>query len=279
MTNADAQMGNAERKAAGSSFYTAMRVMPKSQREAMYAIYAFCRAVDDIADDATSPRVVRAASLDRWRNDIDALYARAPAGNATFLSDIVQSYGLRKKDFHAVIDGMEMDVANDICAPDLATLDLYCDRVASAVGRLSIKVFGMDEEPGDALAHHLGQALQLTNIVRDLDEDAALGRLYLPREFLEAAGVQAREPISVLDDPRIDHVARSVAHKAHAHYAEAMRILEGRPKGLLRAPRLMAAVYARILSRMEARGWNPPRTRVRLSKPELLFILLRHGLS
>ena len=88
-----------------------------------------------------------------------------------------------------MLDGMEMDVAEDIVAPDLATLDLYCDRVASAVGRLSIKVFGMEEGPGFALAHHLGRALQLTNILRDIDEDAAIGRLYLPREYLVAAGL------------------------------------------------------------------------------------------
>ena len=102
-----------------------------------------------------------------------------------FLAPAVARYGLRKQDFLTVLDGMDMDVAEDIVAPDLATLDLYCDRVASAVGRLSIKVFGMDEGPGFELAHHLGRALQLTNILRDLDEDAAIGRLYLPREYLE----------------------------------------------------------------------------------------------
>jgi presqualene diphosphate synthase len=276
--SAQAQTTAAEHKASGSSFYTAMRLMPKAQRQAMYAIYAFCRAVDDIADDAAAPRVIRAAGLDKWRNDIEALYANGRAGNAAFLVDVVQTYGLRKNDLLAVIDGMAMDVASDICAPELATLDLYCDRVASAVGRLSIKVFGMEEESGDALAHHLGRALQLTNIVRDLDEDAAVGRLYLPREFLDEAGIQARDPSRALDDPRVDLAARNVAKRAHAHYAESMHILNGRPTGQLRAPRLMAAVYAQILSKMEAQGWRPPRTRVRLSKPELLYILLRHGL-
>jgi phytoene synthase len=275
----ESQTEAVEKKAAGSSFYAAMRVMPKADREAMYAIYAFCRAVDDIADDASAPRAARAASLGAWRKDIQALYANAPAGKAAFLANAVQSYGLRKNDFLAVIDGMEMDVERDICAPDLAALDLYCDRVASAVGRLSIKVFGMDEAPGDALAHHLGRALQLTNILRDLDEDAALGRLYVPREFLDGAGIRAHDPLRVLEDPLVDFAARSVAKRAHSHYAEAMRIIGARPKGRLRAPRLMGAVYAQILSKMETQGWRPPRTRVRLSKPELLFILVRHGLA
>jgi phytoene synthase len=274
-----AQTAEVEKKAAGSSFYTAMRVMPKAEREAMYAIYAFCRAVDDIADDGGAPRASRVAALDVWRKDIEALYAGKPAGNAAFLAGAVRSFGLEKKDFLAVIDGMEMDVATDICAPDFSTLDLYCDRVASAVGRLSVKVFGMDEAPGNALAHHLGRALQLTNIVRDLDEDAQIGRLYLPRESLEEAGIQSRDPLGVLEDPKVDCAARSVAKRAHAHYAAAMRILGERPKGQLRAPRLMRAVYAQILSKMEAQGWSPPRKRVRLGKPTLLFILLRHGLA
>ena len=169
-----------EKKASGSSFYTAMRIMPKAEREAMYAIYAFCRAVDDIADDGRGTRAERRTALDAWRTDIEALYADRPAGAAEFLAKAVRRYGLRKADFLTVIDGMAMDVAEDIVAPNLATLDLYCERVASAVGRLSIKVFGMDEEPGFQLAHHLGRALQLTNILRDLDEDAAIGRLYLP---------------------------------------------------------------------------------------------------
>ena len=159
--------------AAGSSFYLAMRILPRARREAMYAIYAFCRAVDDVADgDAT--RNERLAALQRWRDDIDRLYGSAPTGAAP-LRAAVRQFALRREDFHAVIDGMAMDAAADIRAPDWATLDLYCDRVASAVGRLSTRIFGLDDEPGLALAHHLGRALQLTNILRDLDEDAALG--------------------------------------------------------------------------------------------------------
>jgi phytoene synthase len=185
---------------------------------------------------------------------------------------------MRKADFLAVIDGMEMDVIDDIRGPSLATLDLYCDRVASAVGRLSVKVFGMDEDPGDRLAHHLGRALQLTNIVRDLDEDAAIGRLYLPRELLDEAGISECDPAAAISNPAIDRTARGVAQLAHEHYAQAQRILRARPKGHLRAPRLMGAVYAQILAKMEAKGWAPPRTRVSVSKAELLLILLRHGI-
>ena len=264
-------------KASGSSFYKAMRLLPKERREAMYAIYAFCRAVDDIADDAGQSRDARHRALDAWRGDIDALYAGAPPLRATYLAPAVNAYGLRREDFLAIIDGMAMDVAEKICAPSLAVLDLYCDLVASAVGRLSIKVFGMDEEPGFRLARHLGRALQLTNILRDLDEDAGLGRLYLPREFLREASIAADDPARAIDSRRIDPVCRGVAEVARRHYREANKILQSRPRGNLRPPRLMSAVYASLLTTMESHGWSPPRFRARVAKPRLLWLVLRYG--
>ena len=266
------------RKAASSSFYSAMRLMPKPEREAMYAIYAFCRAVDDIADDGVGTRQERHLALNAWRGDVTRLFADGAPGKAAFLAETVARYRPRLEDFLSVIDGMDMDVAEDIVAPDLATLDLYCDRVASAVGRLSIKVFGMEEEPGFALAHHLGRALQLANILRDLDEDAAIYRLYLPREFLAEAGVTIGEPLEVLANPAVDRACRAVAKLAHGHYEEAGRVLASKPKGNLRAPRLMGAVYSEILRKMEAQGWAPPRSRVRIPKARLAAIVLRHGL-
>ena len=186
--------------ASGSSFYAAMRILPREQREAMFQIYSFCRQVDDIAD-SDGPRPERLAALQRWRDDIDALYQGHPPARLRDYAASVQSFGLQREDFLAIVDGMEMDVPQDIRAPDLATLDLYCDRVASAVGRLSVRVFGLARDDGIVLAHHLGRALQLTNILRDIDEDAAIGRLYLPREGLLHAGItcdrsaQGRSPI------------------------------------------------------------------------------------
>ena len=260
---------------AGSSFYTAMRLMPKAERAAMFAVYTYCRLVDDIADDGTRPRDVRAKELQRWRADLDALYAGRPAGQAAFLQGPVRDFGLRQADFLAVIDGMDMDVAEDIRAPDLATLTLYCDRVAVAVGRLSTRIFGMDEGPGLELANRLGQALQLTNILRDIDEDAAIGRLYLPREPLVQAGIVTTDPIAAIGDPRVDLVCRELAARALDHFAAAERVLRARPRGRLMAPRLMAAVYRAILQDMLALGWMPPRRRVRIGKLRLLWIVAR----
>src|SRR3954463_9308060 len=174
-----------------------MRILPRAQREAMFEIYSFCRQVDDIAD-SSGPRGERREQLERWRAYIDGLYVNKSSPRTRGLATAVREFGLRREDFHAVIDGMEMDVLADIRAPDEATLDVYCNRVASAVGRLSVRVFGMGEQDGIALAHHLGRALQLTNILRDVDEDAEIGRLYLPQEELRKAGIVTTEPRAVL---------------------------------------------------------------------------------
>lgn len=266
-------------QAARSSFYLGMRVLPKSRRDAMYAIYAFCRAVDDIADDQQGDRASRAAALGQWSNDIDALYTEDDPGQASFLAPAVAEFGLAQADFQMIIDGMAMDVAGDIRWPSAATLDLYCDRVASAVGRLSVKVFGMDDEVGLALAHHLGRALQLTNILRDIDEDAAIGRVYISRDALALAGIEPTTATALAADPRIDIAARVLARDAHHHFDAARNILATRPKGYLLAPRLMETAYARLLARMETRGWAPPRKRPRTNKLRIIFTVLRLGLT
>jgi phytoene synthase len=150
--------------------------------------------------------------------------------------------------------------------------------VASAVGRLCVKVFGMEAEAGTALAHHLGRALQLTNILRDLDEDAARGRLYLPREALEAAGIHVTDPAVVLMNPALGAACAPVIERARQHFREADAIMDRAPKRAIRAPRIMAEAYKLILTRLVDRGWSAPRLPVRLNKPLLLWILIRHAL-
>jgi squalene synthase HpnD len=263
-------------RASGSSFYLAMRILPAVKREAMYEIYAFCRAVDDIAD-GDGARGQRRAELAQWRADIDALYDGTPAPRVARLHEPVRRFGLKRDDFLAVIDGMEMDAEQDIRAPDLATLDLYCDRVASAVGRLSVRVFGMAPDEGERLAHHLGRALQLTNILRDLDEDAGVGRLYLPREALQAAGIEGSDPWAVLAHPALGQACGAVVERARVHFAEAAAVMARSPRGPVRAPRLMGEVYRNILDRLVIRGWAPPRARVRVDRRRLLWIVLRHS--
>ncbi|MGH7090608.1 MAG: squalene/phytoene synthase family protein, partial [Stellaceae bacterium] len=162
----------AQVEAAGTSFYWAMRLLPAPRRAAMFAIYAFCRVVDDIAD-SDEPAEAKFVALAAWRSEVRALYAgTARLALARVLATAARDFELRQQDFLDVIDGMEMDAGAPMLAPDLATLDRYCDRVASAVGRLSVRIFGDASPAADRVAHELGRALQLTTILRDVVEDA-----------------------------------------------------------------------------------------------------------
>jgi presqualene diphosphate synthase len=268
--------GDAAKRASGSSFYHAMRILPRSQRQAMFEIYSFCRDVDDIADDP-GDRSGRRTQLQQWRQDIDALYDGRPPARLRGLAQAVREFALAREDFLAVVDGMEMDVESDIRAPDLAMLDLYCDRVASAVGRLSVKVFGLDAKNGRDLAHHLGRALQLTNILRDLDEDAGMGRLYVPREALRDAGIPGSDPHDVLAHAAIGQACAPIVARAQNHFARADEIMQLSPRRAVRAPRIMGEAYKGYLSALIARGFAPPRARIRLSRVRLLWIILRHA--
>jgi squalene synthase HpnD/squalene synthase HpnC len=273
---ADDEDAVADTPAAGSSFNTAMRILPRDQRRAMFAIYAFCRAVDDIAD-RSGDRADRLAELDGWRRDIDSLYAGNGPVRLRALADAVRRYQLDRADFMAVIDGMEMDIRADIRAPDQGTLDLYCDRVASAVGRLAVRVFGLDGADGVLLAHHLGRALQLTNILRDLDEDGTIGRLYLPREALDRASIASDDPRNVLADRNIGIACTAVAEMAEMHFREAETVMQRGPRRCVRAPQIMAGVYRSLLQSLLARGWSPPRHAIHVPKARLVGIVLRHA--
>jgi phytoene synthase len=263
-----------------SSFAIAMRILPADRRAAMFAIYAFCRAVDDIAD-GPAPPCDRRAALERWRTDVDAAYDGAAPPRLRALAPHIAAYGLARADFHAVIDGMLMDAQDrPICAPPADTLDLYCDRVAAAVGRLSVRVFGLPRDDGLVLAHHLGRALQLTNILRDIDEDAVIGRAYLPRELLLAAGVEPRVCAAgareIAVHPALPGACVDLAAQARRHYMAAGYVLRRHPGAGGRAPRLMGAVYEALLARLAKRGWACPRARVKVGRLQRIGILLRH---
>jgi len=193
------------------------------------------------------------------------------------LARAIEKFSLHREDFLAVIEGMEMDAAEDIRAPALDRLDFYCDRVASAVGRLSVRIFGMEERAGLLLAHHLGRALQLTNILRDIDEDAAAGRLYLPKEALTRAGIHSTEPQAAASDPAIGTACEFVVELARCHFAKADEVLAGCSRRAARAPKIMKEAYRRMLEELVARGWSWPRDRVHVSKSHLLRIALRHA--
>ena len=265
-------------RASGSSFYWAMRLMPARRREAMYAIYAYCRELDDIAD-SDSPAAERRAGLDAWREEIERIWADAPESLTGYaLNDVRRAFPIRREDLVAVIDGVATDADGPVVRPTMAELDLYCDRVASAVGRLSVAIFGAAGDSGTALAHSLGRALQLTNILRDVDEDGGNGRLYLPDEALARAGVAAATPSEALREPGLAQACAIVADMAREHFAAARAALARCDRRAVRPAAVMLESYHRLLGRMERRGWQTRSPRMRLSRPEKLAIGIVHGL-
>ena len=278
VSDADARAITARVRAAGTSFYHAMRMLPPPRRAAMYAIYAFCRDVDDIADDLQDP-AAKAPALAAWRGEIEALYAGKPSRAVTrALLDPVRRYRLRKEDFLAVIDGMEMDARAPWSLMSMAELDLYCDRVASAVGRLSVRAFGAMDPAADRVAASLGRALQLTNILRDISEDAERGRVYLPREMLAAHGIPAAPLGAILGHPALPAVCAKLADLAQRHFEDARAAMRLCPRRTMRPAAIMGAMYWSIFTRLRKRGWDVAAARPRVPALVKLGIVLRYGL-
>lgn len=262
-------------KRSGTSFYHGMKILSPERRDAMYAIYAFCRVVDDIADEEGRDFAAKQLELEEWRQRIAGLYqgkADGPIDRA--LLEVVRTYDLRAEDFIAIIDGMEMDAGVPIIAPSLAELDLYCDRVASAVGRLSVRVFGDSSADADAVAHALGRGLQLTNILRDVPEDAERGRLYLPRELLEAANVPLT-PREALQSPVLAQACSKLAEMAETYFAAANAAMSRCNNKAMRPARLMEESYRPLLAILRRRGFNYHGERVTLPKWRKLLMAMR----
>ena len=244
----------------------------------MYAIYAFCREVDDIADEPGEEAVKRRA-LAAWREEVDRLFAGRPEWPTTrALETPVHRFNLPRKEFLAIIDGMEIDAAPVVRMPRIADLLGYCRKVAGSVGVLSVHAFGVPMHPGPRIAEALGNALQLTNILRDLEEDAALQRLYVPQEMLDRHGVVARSPGPLFAHPGFAGACTELAGLARGYYAEADRLLAEIGWRKMRPAVLMMAVYRETLDRLEERGWKRIGGPIRLSRARRTWLGVQYGL-
>lgn len=262
--------------ASRTSFGPGMAVLPKERREAMYALYAFCREVDDIADDGLSAEQ-RFSELAMWRGWISDLFQHGKIINpiTAALHPAIARFGLIERDFQDIIDGMAMDAGEPIVAPTSATLDLYCDRVASAVGRASVRIFGDNSATAQQVAHHLGRALQLTNILRDIAEDAARGRLYLPQELLVKHGINMRDPDAVLHHPSLPALCRELAEQAGDHFTKANTAMQECNARAMKPARLMRDYYFAIYQRLREADWQNPSQRVSLSKAAKFWLIMK----
>ena len=262
----------------GTSFLWGMRVLPAERRRAIYAIYAFCREVDDIADQPGEAADKR-RGLAAWREEIDRLYAGRPEWPTTrALLGPVHRFDLPREEFLAMIDGMEIDAAPAVRMRTLDELLDYCRKVAGSVGVLSVHAFGVPRRPGPRIAETLGNALQLTNILRDLKEDAALDRLYVPRDLLDRHGVRAGPPDAAFVQPGFAGACEELAALARGYYSEADRLLKEYGWRRMRPAVLMMAVYQETLDRLEERGWRRVGGPIRLTHARKTWIGLRYGL-
>ena len=262
----------------GTSFLWGMRVLPAERRQAMYAIYAFCREVDDVADEPGEPAEKKRGLAD-WREEIARLYAGAPQWLTTrALLQPVRRFDLPREEFLAVIDGVEIDAAPTVRMQTLDDLLSYCRKVAGAVGMLSIHAFGVPRDPGYEIAEALGNAVQLTNILRDVKEDAEIERLYVPLEIVRRHGVVDSSLSSAFTQPGFAVACTELAELARSYYAKTDRLLAQLGWRQMRPIVLMMAVYRETLRRLEERGWTRIDSPVRLTRARKLWLALRYGL-
>ncbi len=258
----------------GSSFYYSFRLLPPERRRAITALYAYCREVDDVVDEVHDPAVAR-AKLAWWRTEVGAVYDGAPQHPvAQALVPVVRSYRLPREHFDAVIDGMAMDLAQQRYA-DFADLERYCHRVAGVVGLMSAEIFGHDEASTAGFARDLGIAFQLTNIVRDVGEDARRGRIYLPQEDLARFGVSASAILRAREEPGFGALMAFEVERARAWYDRAMAQLAPRDRKAQRASLAMAAIYRTLLDEIARDGYHVLDRRIALTPLRKLWIAWR----
>lgn len=265
-----------ETKAAssGSSFYYAFRFLPDDQRRAITALYAFCREVDDVVDECSDTGVAR-LKLQWWRDEIDRLFDGVPQHPvARALREHVQWRNLPREYFQEILDGMEMDLDRHRydAWKDLA---LYCHRVAGVVGLLSAEIFGYTNRQTLKYAGELGTAFQLTNILRDVREDARRGRIYLPREDLARFGVDEQDILSHRHTPQVHALLAHTLERARDHYRKALVLLPAEDRHAQRSGLIMAAIYQATLDEVERDGLRVLDRRIALTPLRKLWIAWR----
>jgi phytoene synthase len=241
-----------------SNFYYAFLFLPRERREALEAVYAYCRLVDDVVDEDAPPQV-KLDGIARWRKELDAVYGTAPATHPVSerLRVAVQRFPIRREDMEAVIDGCAMDV-DKTRYESWDELRLYCYRVASAVGLMCIEIFGYHGSPEATrrYAVDLGLALQLTNILRDVAEDARRGRIYIPQDELHAFGVTEQDLVTGVRSPNFVRLMRYQAARARAHYLRARAAIGEFERRRLVIAEIMGDIYYRLLCEIEARDFD-----------------------
>jgi len=262
----------------GSSFLAAIKLSKGDRRAAMYGLYAFARILDDIADEPAAAEE-RQAALAFWRAEVAGMPGAAPrTPTSRALGLAMERFGIPKDELDALIDGVAMDVAGPIVAPGEADLALYCRRVAGTVGIAAIHIYGDTGDAARRFALALADALQLTNILRDMKEDAAAGRLYLPRELLVEAGIPITDPATVLAHPNLPTVTAALAAGARERFRVADDAYRQADQAALKPARMMMEAYGALFRALVEAGF-PPDRRVSLPWTAKIMLLVKAGLA
>ena len=279
IVNASANAYCEEKAAAsGSSFYYSFLFLEPPRRQAITALYAFCREVDDVVDECPDPALA-GTKLAWWRSEVAALYAGSPSHPVTqALTEAMQKYSIPQEQLQEIIDGMEMDLQQARYA-DFKSLHLYCYRVASVVGLLAAEIFGYTDRRTLKYAHDLGLAFQLTNIIRDVGEDARRGRIYLPQDELQKFGVTEADLIASRYSEHFTALMQFQLQRARAMYAQAFAQLPQADRKTQRAGLIMAAIYQSTLDEIERDGYQVLHQRTALTPLRKLWIAGRTWLG
>jgi phytoene synthase len=260
--------------ASGSSFYYSFLFLPAERRRAITALYAFCREVDDVVDECRDPRLAH-AKLDWWRAELAATYEGRPTHPVTrSLAQALERFCLPQELLGEIVDGMQMDLSQNRYA-DFKALRLYCYRVASTVGLLAAEIFGYTDRHTLKYAHDLGLAFQLTNIVRDVGEDARRGRIYLPLEDLDRFGVAADDILAARHSEAFRRLMEFQIERAERYYGQALAQLPAQDRRAQRPGLAMAAIYRTLLHEIRRDGCRVLDRRVALTPVRKLWIAWR----
>ena len=262
----------------GSSFYYSFLFLPPERRRAITALYAFCREVDDAVDEPADPQVAR-AKLEWWRREVAQLYA----GNAQHpvtkaLVPAIGPFNIQQQQLGAIMDGMEMDLAQTRY-PDFESLRTYCHRVAGVVGVLAASIFGYRNSRTLEYAENLGLAFQLTNIIRDVGEDARKGRIYLPADEMQRFGVSAAQILDAQHTEGFSRLIEFQAQRVKSCYAEALAALPAEDRRAQRPGLVMAAIYRTLLEELRRDGYQVLTRRTALTPIRKLWIAWKTWVS
>jgi phytoene synthase len=264
--------------ASGSSFYYSFMFLPLEKRRAIVALYAFCREVDDVVDECTDEQVAR-TTLNWWRSQVAEIYGGHPQHPvAIALVPVVKQFNMAQEHLQEIIDGMEMDL-DQPRYQDFKSLQLYCYRVASVVGLLSVEIFGYTNRQTLKYAHDLGIAFQLTNIIRDVGEDARRNRIYLPMDEMQQFGVTAADILNARESESFQKLMAFQIERAQRFYDQALALLPAEDRKTQRTGLIMAAIYRATLVEVVASGCHVLKERVSLTPIRKLWLAFKTWLQ